>query len=264
CTSRRSPQPLNPPPTLSFSSTKPAGTCRHVSSYRPTLPSSRCHPNVPSSTRLRTCGSSCATTGFQTESSNHTTISSTIVARPGTSSSISLGASCPSDCANGRTSSDQWDSVLFTGNAATPTCLAVSAALLLGNAGALDHRRQFADVGGKARLQFLGRAGLGLDAELGVALLHLGRRHDLADRLVQEIDDVRRRPARNKHPVPRHHLVSGNARLRDRRHVGKERRALLAGGGNGADLLVHQGRFHRGIEIDHELHVVAHERDDDV
>jgi hypothetical protein len=33
-----------------------------------------------------------------------TTISSTIVARPGTSSSISLGASCPSDCANGRTS----------------------------------------------------------------------------------------------------------------------------------------------------------------
>jgi transposase len=32
-----------------------------------------------------------------------------IVARPGTSSSISLGASCPSDCANGRTSSDQWD-----------------------------------------------------------------------------------------------------------------------------------------------------------
>src|SRR6516225_1991515 len=87
-------------------------TCRHASSYRPTLPSSRCHPNVPSSTWLRTCGSSCVTTGFQTESSNHTTISSTIVARPGTSSSISLGASCPSDCANGRTSSDQWDSVL--------------------------------------------------------------------------------------------------------------------------------------------------------
>jgi lipoprotein-anchoring transpeptidase ErfK/SrfK len=56
-------------------------------------------------------GSSCETTGFQTESSNHTTISSTIVARPGISSSISLGASCLSDCANGRTSSDQWDSV---------------------------------------------------------------------------------------------------------------------------------------------------------
>ena len=40
-----------------------------------------------------------------------TTISSTIVARPGTSSSINLGASCLSDCANGRTSPDQWDSV---------------------------------------------------------------------------------------------------------------------------------------------------------
>ena len=29
----------------------------------------------------------------------------------GTSSSISPGESCPSDCANGRTGSDQWDSV---------------------------------------------------------------------------------------------------------------------------------------------------------
>jgi hypothetical protein len=32
--------------------------------------------------------------------------------RHGTSSSISLGASCPSDCANGPTGSDQWDFVL--------------------------------------------------------------------------------------------------------------------------------------------------------
>src|SRR5262249_48308761 len=104
-------RPLHPPPTLSSWSTRPAGTCRHAWSYRPTSPSSRCHPNVPSSTRLRTCGSSCATTGFRTGSSNHTTISSTIVARPGTSSSISRGASCLSDCVNGRTSSDQWDSV---------------------------------------------------------------------------------------------------------------------------------------------------------
>src|SRR5512144_1595609 len=91
---------------LSFWSTKPAGTYRHAWSYRPTLQSSRCHPNVPSSTPLRTYGSSCETTGFQTESSNHTTISSTIVARPGISLSISLGASCLSDCANGRTSCD--------------------------------------------------------------------------------------------------------------------------------------------------------------
>src|SRR5262249_22025978 len=45
-------------------------------------------------------------------SSNPTTISSTIVVRHGTSSSISLGASCPSDCANGPTGSDQWDLVL--------------------------------------------------------------------------------------------------------------------------------------------------------
>src|SRR5262249_38779891 len=60
----------------------------------------------------RTSGSSCATTGSPTASSNPTTISSTIVVRHGTSSSISLGASCPTDCANGPTGSDQWDLVL--------------------------------------------------------------------------------------------------------------------------------------------------------
>ena len=42
---------------------------------------------------------------------NLTTISSTTAVWRGTSSSISPGASCSSDCAIGRTSSDQWDSV---------------------------------------------------------------------------------------------------------------------------------------------------------
>jgi hypothetical protein len=56
--------------------------------------------------------SPCEITGSPTASSNPTTISSTTAARHGTSSSISLGASCPSDCANGRTGSDQWDLVL--------------------------------------------------------------------------------------------------------------------------------------------------------
>jgi transposase len=46
-------------------------------------------------------------------SSNLTTISSTTAVWRGTNSSISSGESCPSDCANGRTGSDQWDSVLM-------------------------------------------------------------------------------------------------------------------------------------------------------
>src|SRR6201990_1275560 len=70
-----------------------------------------CHRSAQSSTRSRTSGSSCATTGSPTASSNPTTISSTIVVRHGTSSSTSLGASCPLDCANGPTGSDQWDLV---------------------------------------------------------------------------------------------------------------------------------------------------------
>src|SRR5437660_12826536 len=36
-----------------------------------------------------------------------------LVVRHGTSSSTKLGASCPSDCANGPTGSDQWDLVLY-------------------------------------------------------------------------------------------------------------------------------------------------------
>src|SRR6266446_1326108 len=93
-------------------STKPAGTCPRASSCRPISPSFCCRRSAQSSTRSRTSGSSCATTGSPTASSNPTTISSTIVVRHGTSSSTSLGASCPSDCANGPTGSDQWDLVL--------------------------------------------------------------------------------------------------------------------------------------------------------
>src|SRR5262249_5266140 len=112
CTSPRSPQPSRPLPTPSSWSIKPAGTCPPVSSCRPISPSFCCRRSAQSSTRSRTSGSSCATTGSPTASSNPTTISSTIVVRHGTSSSISLGASCPSDCANGPTGSDQWDLVL--------------------------------------------------------------------------------------------------------------------------------------------------------
>src|SRR5262249_49463258 len=112
CTSPRSPQPSRPLPTPSSWSIKPAGTCPPASSCRPISPSFCCRRSAQSSTRSRTSGSSCATTGSPTASSNPTTISSTIVVRHGTSSSISLGASCPSDCANGPTGSDQWDLVL--------------------------------------------------------------------------------------------------------------------------------------------------------
>src|SRR5262249_21612025 len=94
-------------------SIKLAGTCRPASSCRQTLPSLRCRQNAPSSIRSKMSGSSCATTGSRTASSNPTTISSTIAATLGTSWSISPGASCPLDCANGRTGSDQWELVLL-------------------------------------------------------------------------------------------------------------------------------------------------------
>src|ERR1035441_10605633 len=88
------------------------GNGRRASSCRPTSPLSPCRQNPQNSTRLRTSGSTCATTGSPTVFSNPMTISSTIAAKHGTSSSINHGASCPSDCANGRTGSDQGDLVL--------------------------------------------------------------------------------------------------------------------------------------------------------
>src|SRR5262245_5918380 len=114
-------------------SIKLAGTCRPASSCPQTSPSLRCRQNAPSSIRSKTSGSLCATTGFRTASSNPTTISSTIAATLGTSSSISPGASCPSDCANGRTGSDQRELVLGVVTSAQPYLLLNSTAAFFGS-----------------------------------------------------------------------------------------------------------------------------------
>ena len=65
----------------------------------------------PSRTRRKTSGSSCATIGSRTASLDPTTKSSTTAATLGTSSSISLGGSCPSECENGQKGSNQRVSV---------------------------------------------------------------------------------------------------------------------------------------------------------
>ena len=58
---------------------------RQARPFPPTSPSCRCRPNVRNSTRPRTSGSSCATTGSRTACSNPTTTSSTIVVSAGLS-----------------------------------------------------------------------------------------------------------------------------------------------------------------------------------
>ena len=68
-------------------------------------------PKCAELNRSRTFGNSCGTTGSQTASSRPTRKSSTIAAMHGTNLLISLGPSCPSDCANGHIGSNQWASV---------------------------------------------------------------------------------------------------------------------------------------------------------
>ena len=83
--------------------TRPANlSCLRTSSLSP------CLQRVLSSIQRKTFGSSCATIGYQTACSNPTQILSITAAMPGTSSWISIGASCPSDCVNGRMGTDQW------------------------------------------------------------------------------------------------------------------------------------------------------------
>jgi len=65
----------------------------------------------PELNRLKTSGSSSATTGSPTASSAPTTTSLSIAALPGTSSSTSHGRSCRSACAIGRIGSNQRDLV---------------------------------------------------------------------------------------------------------------------------------------------------------
>ncbi|SFD28510.1 hypothetical protein SAMN04488059_13627 [Devosia psychrophila] len=109
CTLRKSRPLWRPARTPCCCWTKPVGTAPPHSSFLPTSPCCRCHQNAPSLIQSKTSGSSCATTGSQTESSNPTTTFSTIAASPGTASSGSHGASCQSDRANG-----QWVSISQT------------------------------------------------------------------------------------------------------------------------------------------------------
>src|SRR6202040_2765979 len=76
-----------------------------------TSPSCRCRRNRLSSTRWKISGSSCATTGSPTGSSNLMTTSSITVALPGKSSSICRGKSYPSEPETGPIGHDQRDLV---------------------------------------------------------------------------------------------------------------------------------------------------------
>ncbi len=70
-------------------------------------------------------------------------------------------------------------------------------------------------------------------------------------------------PMRREDAVPRGHLVARHPRLRDGRHIGHIAQPLYPGRGERPDFLFNQHAFHRSVEVDHELHVVAQERDQD-
>ena len=93
-------------------SIRQGGMVRPSWSYLPISLSCLCRPDARNSIRWRMCGSSCATTGCRTASTNHTTTSSITAASHGTSSSISHGELCHSAYADGRMGHDQCALVL--------------------------------------------------------------------------------------------------------------------------------------------------------
>jgi len=96
----------------SFFSIRRDGMSRRSFLSQTTSPSCRCRRNRLSSTRWKISGSSCATTGSPTGSSNLMTTSSITVALPGKSSSICRGKSYPSEPETGPIGHDQRDLVL--------------------------------------------------------------------------------------------------------------------------------------------------------
>src|ERR1700729_2516391 len=83
------------------------------SPYPTTSRSYRCRRNPPNSTRRRTSGSICATTGSPIGCSTTLMLCSITAAMPGTNSRPSHGPSCPSDCVIGPMGPDQRVLVLY-------------------------------------------------------------------------------------------------------------------------------------------------------
>src|SRR6266480_1953693 len=97
---------------------RPAGTSPTSSTSPATSPCCRCRQNHPNSTRSKTSGNSCATTGSPIVSSGPTTTSLSTVATPGTNSSISLGhhVDRPARLGPRVLISETWYNLLFNDN----------------------------------------------------------------------------------------------------------------------------------------------------
>src|SRR5215470_430855 len=94
-----------------------------------------------------------------------------------------------------------------------------------------------------------------LHSELGHRLLHLGRFHRRADGSVGAGDDLGRRCGRRQEtrPVLHHDLLE--ASFKERRNIGRERRALTCRGGENAQLAVTAMRKHFRERRDHRRHM---------
>jgi len=132
--------------------------------------------------------------------------------------------------------------------------------VMLRNAGLLDYRRPFGEVGLHALRHRLRCAAAHLHAQHAYLLLHIGIRQDLVDGPGQDLDDRLERRSGHGNAVPTHDLKVLDTASLDRRNGRQIGRSLSAGGGYSDDFLIRDLPSYRCIELEGNIDAAAQER----
>src|ERR1035437_3392983 len=126
------------------------------------------------------------------------------------------------------------------------------------DAGAADDLGPLGDVVVQVLPEFARRHRQRFRALLVPGFLHVGPFDDFRNLRIEPVDHRLRRSSRRHEADPDGGFITWHAGLGHRRHVGQDRRALLAGGCQRSYPPALRGRRHGGDRIHHHLHLPAH------
>src|ERR1019366_10510347 len=126
------------------------------------------------------------------------------------------------------------------------------------DAGAANDLGPLGDVVVQVLPEFARRHRQRFRALLVPGFLHVGPFDDFRNLRIEPVDHRLRRSSRRHEADPDGGFITRHAGLGHRRHVGQDRRALLAGGCQRSYPPALRGRRHGGDRIHHHLHLPAH------
>src|ERR1700686_2195825 len=132
------------------------------------------------------------------------------------------------------------------------------APLLLRNSGLLDHLLPLVDIGLQPGRYLLGGRGPGLYAKLEQPLLHLRLGEDVLQRLIEYLDDFRRRTRRGKQRVPGDNVVVGHAGFPQGGNIRRAFRAYRPRRRQRPDFPFGEIPLHGRVAVDHQGDVALH------